>query len=242
MTGKGDVLAVENLSIAYGRHLAVEDVSFRVGSGEFVHVVGRNGSGKSTLFKGVLGLLRPAAGGVRIEGGVAAAAYLSQESDADADFPATVNEVVLSGCQTGNRPFPFYTSADRDLAAQSLAVMGVSDLAGKPIGSLSGGQRRRVLLARCLCREPRLLLLDEPYNGLDPSSADALSALLNRLASELGVTMLMTSHDLEAAARGTRVVELDRRLLFDGAADAWARWRRRRASSRSSSSERGEER
>ena len=232
MTSRDPVLAVENISLSYGRHPAIEDACFSVNAGEFVHVVGRNGSGKSSLFKGILGLLRPVAGKVRIKGGVANAAYLPQESDAVADFPATVTEVVLSGCQSGSRPFPFYTRDDHNLAFQSLAVMGVADLAGRPIGNLSGGQRRRVFLARCLCREPRLLLLDEPYNGLDPNAADDLGALLRRLTNDLGVATLMTTHDLESAARGTRVIELDRRLLFDGPASEWVRWRRRRISVR----------
>ncbi len=229
MSDAGDMLSVENLTLAYGRNIAVEAVTFRAGPGECLYVVGSNGSGKSTLFKGILGLLRPVSGRVVNRAGAAATAFLPQEHDGGSGVPATVREVVLSGCQTPARLLPFYTRDDRGRAARSMEVMGVADLADRPLASLSGGQRRRALLARCLCRKPRLLLLDEPYNGLDPEATTDLDALLARLRTKFDMTILVTSHDLVAAAQSERVLEMQRRLVFDGAAANWAAWRRSRA-------------
>lgn len=228
------ILSVENLTLAYGRTVAVEDVGFRVRAGEFLYVVGSNGSGKSTLFKGILGLMKPVAGKAVNRAGPNATAFLPQEQESVCDFPATVRETVLAGCQKTDRLLPFYTRSDRIVADRAMEAMGIRDLAGHRLGELSGGQRRRALLARSLCREPRLLLLDEPYNGLDPETADGLAALLERLRAARGMTILVTSHDLEAAGRAGRVLEMRRRLIFDGTSEQWLSWRKRacRASAR----------
>lgn len=226
MSAGQDILRVDHLSLAYGRNLAVEDASFRVGAGEFVYVVGSNGSGKSTLFKGILGLIKPAAGSVVVAAGRNGVAFLPQEQAGGVDFPASVRETVLSGCQRTERWLPFYTSADRALADSVMCAMGIQDLAGRPLGGLSGGQRRRALLARSLCRNPRLLLLDEPFNGLDPEAADDLARLLDRLRMERGMAILLASHDLAAAEEAGRVLEMHRRLIFDGTSAEWAEWRR----------------
>ena len=217
-----NVAMLDNVSLGYGQHLAVEGVSFAIAEGEYVCLIGRNGSGKSTLIKGMLGLIAPRSGGIEIPGGPDSLAFLPQAQPGGADFPATVWEVALSGCQHSRGVFQLYTEQDRATAAGALETLGMAALARRRISTLSGGQRQRAFLARCLCRRPRLLLLDEPYTGLDPDAADGLSRVLTTLHSRHGIAILMTSHDLGAvAACASRVLVLDRKLLFDGDVGEW---------------------
>ncbi|MCD8349389.1 MAG: metal ABC transporter ATP-binding protein [Planctomycetaceae bacterium] len=217
------VAVVRDVSFGYGQELVVRHVSFSLYESEYVCLIGRNGSGKSTLLKGMLGLIEPRTGSVELPGGVASAAFLPQEPQGGRDFPATVWEVALSGCQRGGRSF-FNSSRDKRLARESLDAMGIADLAGRRMGSLSGGQRQRAFLARCLCREPRLLLLDEPYTGLDPEAADGLTGVLRRLRQERNIAVLMSSHDLAAVAgNASRVLVIDGSLQFDGDVREWLR-------------------
>lgn len=222
MSGEQPVLEVRNLSLAYGRLLAVEDASFSIAPAECVCLIGRNGSGKSTLLKGVLGLLPPVSGGVLLRAGHRGVAFMPQIQPGEGDFPASVWEVALSGCQGLRGRSPFYSERDREAARSALAAMGVADLAGRRIGELSGGQRQRVLLARALCRDPKFLLLDEPYAGLDPEAAKQLTLLVETLRRERGMAILMTSHDLAAVAAGaSRILVMDRRIVFDGSVRDW---------------------
>lgn len=222
MTGAEMVATLSGVSLGYGQTLAVEDVSFTIGAGEYVCLIGRNGSGKSTLIKGMLGILEPRSGSIGITGGPDSTAFLPQTQPGGADFPATVWEVALSGCQRSRGLIQFYSREDRNLATANLELLGIADLARRRIGDLSGGQRQRAFLARCLCRRPKLLLLDEPYTGLDPEAADGLSRVLNHLHSRHGIAILMSSHDLGAvAACASRVLVIDRRLLFDGDVGEW---------------------
>ena len=221
-SGDGALLTLSHVSIAYGSIVAVEDVSFDVAEGEFFCIVGANGSGKSTLIRGILGLIPLAGGRVALETGPDGAAYVPQVEGADRDFPATVREIVLTGTQRRGRRVPFYTRADKDAASAALDAFEIADLADRRIGKLSGGQMQRVLLARAMCRGPKLLLLDEPCSGLDADSRRGLYDLLTRLHRDRQTTIVMVSHDLdEVAARATRVAVLARRLLFAGPTEAW---------------------
>ncbi len=217
----GIVLHVDHLSLGYNHRAVVGEVSFSIRKGEYVCLIGRNGSGKSTLFKGILGLIRPKNGGVDLPYGLKSTAFLPQNHDADDDFPATVWEVALSGSRRSGR-FGFYSRADKDLALHSLELLGIADLRQRRISDLSGGQRQRAFLARCLAGSPRLLLLDEPYTGLDYQAAESLSALLSELSAQQGIAILMSSHDLGAVqANASRVLVLDGTLLFDGDVREW---------------------
>jgi ABC-type Mn2+/Zn2+ transport system ATPase subunit len=221
MSGEA-VAEVEGVTLGYGSVTAVEDVTFTLSGGEYVCLIGRNGSGKSTLLQGMLGVLPLRAGRIEIAGGADSTAFLPQFQSAAPDFPATVLEVALSGCQRAGGISSRYSRGDRALALRSLELLGVADLAGSRVGSLSGGQRQRAFLARSLCRRPRLLLLDEPYSGLDPDAADGLSRVLADLRAREGIAILMSSHDLGAvAACASRVLVLDRKLLFDGDVTEW---------------------
>ena len=220
--GGKTLLALSHVSIAYGSTVAVEDVSFDVAEGEFFCIVGANGSGKSTLIRGILGLTPLAGGRVDLEAGLDGAAYVPQVEGADRDFPATVWEIVLTGTQRRGRRIPFYTRSDKDAASAALDAFEIADLTGRRIGKLSGGQMQRVLLARAMCRGPKLLFLDEPCSGLDADSRRGFYELLARLHRERRTTIVMVSHDLdEVAARASRVAVMARRLLFVGSTDAW---------------------
>lgn len=188
-------LKCENLSIGYDAGPILTGLNLVVQEGEYLCIVGENGAGKSTLMRTLLGLQKPLAGTVEIDGTIG---YLPQQTDLQKDFPASVREVVLSGCQSPKAFRPFYSSKDRELAAANMARVGITDLAGRCYRELSGGQQQRVLLARALCAATDLLLLDEPTTGLDPKATKDMYDLIAKLHSE-GMTILMISHDVETA-------------------------------------------
>ena len=220
------ILSLHNVSIAYGSLVAVEDVSFGVREGDFVCIVGANGSGKSTLVRAVLGLIPVSGGDVRL--GTPQVAYVPQVERADREFPATVQEIVLTGTQRAGRRIPFYTARDKEDAREAMESLGIADLAKTQIGRLSGGQRQRVLLARAMCRSPRLLFLDEPCSGLDAATKRAFYATLARLHRERDTAVVMVSHDLDdVATHADRVAVMARSLVFLGDVEEWKKgaWR-----------------
>jgi len=186
--------------------------------------VGENGSGKSTLIKGMLGLLKPTGGSLSVadelkRGGIG---YLPQQTAAQKDFPATVQEVVLSGTlsRRGNRPF--YSRAERKLAAHNLERLGIEHLKQKCYRELSGGQQQRVLIARALCATEQLLILDEPITGLDPSAIQDFYHLIKKLNKEDGITIIMVSHDIgNVISQANKILHLHRRVVFCGTAEAY---------------------
>ena len=187
-------------------------------------MVGENGSGKSTLIKGILGLLKPTGGTLAVadelkRGGIG---YLPQQTAAQKDFPATVQEVVLSGTlsRRGNRPF--YSRAERKLAAHNLERLGIEHLKQKCYRELSGGQQQRVLIARALCATEQLLILDEPITGLDPSAIQDFYHLIKKLNKEDGITIIMVSHDIgNVISQANKILHLHRRVVFCGTAEAY---------------------
>lgn len=218
------ILEVKNVSIAYDREkeCAIEDISFEIENGEYVCLIGSNGSGKSTLMKGLVGLVPLTKGEVIKHISPEEYAYMGQVNMIDKNFPATVWEVVLSGTQKRDRRLPFYTKKDKVKAQEALETFEIEALAGRRIGNLSGGQQQRVLLARAFCRNPKLLLLDEPCAGLDPVITEEFYRLLGRLNQERDMTIVMASHDMEqVAAYATRVIVMNRTKEFDGSITAW---------------------
>ena len=203
MAGSEPALRFERASLAYGRATVVEEVDGEVRPGEAVALIGPNGAGKSTLIKGVLGLVPVVSGRIEVLGTAAAkarrrVAYVPQADTLDADFPVTAGQVVLMGRyrEVGwvRRP----GAADRRIAAGALAAVGLADRAGMRFGTLSGGQRQRVLLARAIAQRPALLLLDEPFNGVDAVSQEALLYALAGLRAE-GAAVVISTHDLALA-------------------------------------------
>ncbi len=217
-------IVCENLTLGYGGETIVEGLTFSVDAGMYLCVVGENGAGKSTLMKTILGLHTPLSGRVAFGDGLRQReiGYLSQQTDVQRDFPASVREIVLSGCQGRMGLWPFYHREEKELAARNMERMGVADLADRCYRDLSGGQQQRVLLARALCATQKLLLLDEPVSGLDP----VVTADMYRVIEELhksGVTILMITHDVtEALPYATHILHLGRRRFF-GTRDEYLR-------------------
>lgn len=204
------LIECERLTLSYNGHPVISDLSFAVEEGDCLCIVGENGTGKSTLIKALLGLKAPAAGSIRLASGVkhSGIGYLPQKTEAQKDFPASVWEVVLSGRLGACGYLPFYRAEDRRIAEEQLDRLGIADLKKRSFAELSGGQQQRVLLARALCAAKKLLLLDEPIAGLDPTATAEFYAILERMKEE-GMTILMVSHDLLSSLRcATKVLWL----------------------------------
>lgn len=205
---KPDLIVCRDLSLGYEGQSVLSHLNLRIGHGDYLCVVGDNGSGKSTLTRGLLGLLPPLSGTIEraaeLERG--AVGYLPQQTRAQRDFPATVWEVVLSGCLNRKGLRFFYSAAQKSRALMNLGKLGVLELKGKSYRDLSGGQQQRVLLARALCAASRLLILDEPVTGLDPAAAQDLYKTLNYLNRKEGMAVVMVTHDLRPALRDAGTV------------------------------------
>ena len=200
------LLACRDASLGYEHRALLEHLTFIVRAGDYLCVVGENGSGKSTLMKSLLGLLPPLAGTIDCPAQRAGAiGYLPQQTSAQRDFPATVSEVVLSGCLNGSRG-PFYSRADRNLANKNMEKLSVTDIARRSYRELSGGQQQRVLLARALCAAKELLLLDEPVTGLDPVVTAEFYCLIKKLNRDSGIAVIMVSHDIECAVENANKI------------------------------------
>ena len=213
-----DVIVCRNLTVRNERTLALDDVSFSVHKGEFLTIVGENGAGKSTLVKTILGMTAPDAGSVEIDTHtVGRIGYMPQQSSAQRDFPASVREVVLSGCVGGTGFLPFYSRAQKAAARANMDLLGVTSFAKKNYRALSGGQQQRVLLARALCAAHDLLILDEPVTGLDPASMQDLYKTLRYLNEREGMAIIMVTHDIENALREAKhILCVDRAGCFYG--------------------------
>lgn len=197
------LLTCENLSLGYEGNEIVHGLNFEVNAGDYLCIVGENGSGKSTLMKTILGLQPPLDGKVKTGDGLARneIGYLPQQTLVQKDFPASVREIVLSGCGGRMGLRPYYTKAEKQLAAENMEKMGLTPLVKRCYRELSGGQQQRVLLARALCATKKIILLDEPVSGLDPKVTIEMYALIERLNRDDGITVVMISHDMEAAVR-----------------------------------------
>jgi ABC-type Mn2+/Zn2+ transport system ATPase subunit len=214
-------LLVENAIVAYGGKPALYNVSFCVPVGTRVAVIGPNGAGKSTLFKALVGLLPLQKGSIAIHGLPVGhhkdcVAYISQREEVDWRFPVTVADVVMMG-RYGKLGWLRHPGKDDKAAvARSLEHLGIADLAERAIGSLSGGQQQRVFLARALVQEPHVLLMDEPFTGVDISTQETMLTLFSQL-QEQQVTVLVSTHDLKLAATHFEfVILLNRRLIACG--------------------------
>lgn len=208
------VLEVKNLSVAYNGSPALNDVSFRVQKGDRVAVVGPNGAGKSTLFKAMVGLVHPRTGRVQTNG--AAFGYVTQRSAVDWSFPVTVHDVVMMGRVGKMGWLRWQRPRDREIVRQSLEEVGMLDYADRQIGELSGGQQQRVFIARALAQEATILLMDEPFSGVDSPSQEAILEILDRL-HEQEVTLLVSTHDLSLAVeRFDHLALINQRLVAFG--------------------------
>lgn len=214
-------LKCENLKLGYNSKVVAENISFEVNKGDYLCIVGENGSGKSTLMKTLLHLIKPLSGTIETGDGVLAdeIGYLPQQTEVQRDFPASVKEIVLSGCQSRCGKRPFYNKAEKQLALDAMDKMGISNLAKKCYRELSGGQQQRTLLARAFCATQKMLLLDEPVTGLDPIATEEMYSLIKNL-NDNGITIIMISHDVDAALKyATHVLHIGKEVFFGKVGD-----------------------
>lgn len=214
-------LKCENLKLGYNSKVVAENISFEVNKGDYLCIVGENGSGKSTLMKTLLHLIKPLSGTIETVDGVLAdeIGYLPQQTEVQRDFPASVKEIVLSGCQSRCGRRPFYNKAEKQLALDAMDKMGISNLAKKCYRELSGGQQQRTLLARAFCATQKMLLLDEPVTGLDPIATEEMYSLIKNL-NDNGITIIMISHDVDAALKyATHVLHIGKEVFFGKVGD-----------------------
>lgn len=212
-----NLVECRDLRLGYGSNAIIPCPDFAVGAGDYLCIVGPNGAGKTTLLKCLAGLLKPVCGTVTLAPGLASGGigYLPQQGPHQRDFPASVREVVQSGCQARRGWRPFYSRGERRSADEAMERLCVSALAKRCYRELSGGQRQRVLLARAMCGDCRLLLLDEPTAALDPDAGAAFYASLREINAE-GVAVMMVSHDLDGALRdATHILTLGARASFE---------------------------
>ena len=210
------LLTVSDLSLGYDSHAILENLNFTVEQGDYLCIVGENGSGKTTLMKTLLGLQEPVSGKIEIGDELKKneIGYLPQQTVVQKDFPASVREIVLSGCQGRCGLRPFYNKEEKKLAEENMERMEISDLADKSYRELSGGQQQRVLLARALCATRKVLLLDEPVSGLDPKVTIEMYRLIAKLNKD-GITVIMISHDIDSAVRyATHVLHIGASVFF----------------------------
>ena len=220
------LIKCDDLTLGYENMTVLENVSFEVNERDYLCVVGENGAGKSTLIKCLAGLKKPLKGEIVFSGQITRrdVGYLPQQTAIQRDFPASVREVVTSGCLNHSRLIPFYTKADRELAAKHMDELGISELADRSYRELSGGQKQRVLLARALCASEKLLILDEPVNGLDPIVTTEIYSIIKEFNRKYGMTIIMVSHDVKTAVKSAnKILHLKHSVRFFGSTEEYVR-------------------
>ncbi len=222
------ILSVENVTLKYGRHEVLSNISFIAEAGDYIGVVGPNGSGKSTLMKAILGLHPFSEGKIEFQNGLKDSrfvGYLPQKAvTGDRIFPATVREIVSMGLLARKKDPKFLSKSDYSKIDGILEKLKITELRQKKIGNLSGGQQQRVLLARALVSSPGLLILDEPTSALDPRIREDFYGILKELNEKDGVTILLVSHDMASIGQYTKkMLYLDGRLIFFGSYDEFCK-------------------
>ena len=190
-----------------------EPIDFKLNSGDYLCIVGENGSGKTTLVRTLLSLQPSVSGEIKFDSSLKGKiGYLPQQTETQRDFPASVKEIVLSGCV--EKFSPFYSKSQRETAYKNMELVGISDLANRSFRELSGGQQQRVLLARALCATDKILLLDEPMSALDAKTTEKMYAQIDRL-NKSGTTVIMVSHDIDSAVKyATHILHLGDTVFF----------------------------
>lgn len=202
------IIKIENMSFGYTNSVkTLTNINMKIDEGEFIVIVGENGSGKSSLIKCILGLNKYQDGKITVEDRIG---YLPQISEIQNNFPATIEEIVLSGTIPKNVRKIFYTKDDKKQAEEVMKKLNLYDMRKKCFYELSGGQRQRVLIARALCSTDKIIILDEPVNGLDPKIVTGIYEILNDLNKNQGLTIVMVSHDVDRCLKYcSRVIEME---------------------------------
>ncbi len=203
-----ELIKCNNISLSYDGVDVLKDISFSIYDDDYLCIVGENGSGKSTLIKCLLGIKKADKGEIIMNGGLKHSdiGYLPQQTSIQKGFPATVEEVVISGCLSSRGYRPFYSKKEKQTAEMNMKRLGILDLRKRCYRELSGGQQQRVLLARALCAAKKLILLDEPVTGLDPVAINELYNLIGELNQSDKITIIMVSHDIQNLLRNTKHV------------------------------------
>lgn len=219
------LLACHDVSLGYEHKPLLEHLNFTVRAGDYVAVLGENGSGKSTLLKSLLGLTPPLSGTIdRRAQRAGRLGYLPQQTPAQRDFPATVEEVVLSGFLNRGSVHLTYSGKECSAALMHMGKLGILELRNKCYRELSGGQQQRVLLCRALCAANELLILDEPVTGLDPAASQDLYKTLRYLHDKENMAVLMVTHDVGAALREAKtILHIGQRRWFCGTVEEYLR-------------------
>ncbi len=210
-------LICNDLALGYDGKKILGGLSFSVNAGDYVCIVGENGSGKSTLMKTILGLQTAIEGQILTGDGLERTeiGYLPQQTEVQRDFPASVKEIVISGCQGRCGLRPFYNKAEKQLADANMKKLGIFDLRNKCYRELSGGQQQRVLLSRALCATQKILLLDEPVSGLDPKVSLEMYNIIEELNKKDKITIIMISHDISAALKyASHILHVGRNMFW----------------------------
>ena len=216
----------KDLSLGYEGHTVCEGLNLTVNKGDYLCIVGDNGSGKTTLMRTLLSLKPALSGTISFDDGITARdiGYLPQQSELQKDFPASVEEVVLSGCTSRLGKRFFMGKAERLEAMQNMKMMNVYDLAKQSYRTLSGGQMQRVLLARALCAANKILILDEPVSGLDPHATADMYETIHHLNKHTGITIIMVTHDIDNALRdATAVLKISKEPTYYSSVDEYRR-------------------
>ena len=221
------IIKIKDVSYSYNSVNVLEDVSFNVNSGDYVGIIGPNGSGKSTLLKIILGLIKPDKGSITISGKKLTNAldscrvgYVSQRiSQESQDLPATLYEVVESGLIAKEKLFS-NSRQHKDKILQAISISGLKGNENKLIGQLSGGQRQKAFVARAIASDPQILILDEPFVGVDLASQDDFYRFLKKLNKDKGLTIIFVSHDIDIiSGQASRIIALNRSIVYTGEAE-----------------------
>ena len=218
------ILSCKNLNVQYDNQVALKDVNFDLEDGDYLCIIGDNGSGKSTLMKSILGLVTPKSGSIQYGAQLKNhdIGYLPQQTIVQRDFPASVYEVVLSGCLNKRGWRPFYSKEEKQRAINNLKKLKIEHLKNKCYRDLSGGQQQRVLIARALCASEKILLLDEPVTGLDPVTRKHLYDIIEELNRDYKMSIIMVTHDMNSGLEhATKILRLNKEVVFYGTPDEY---------------------
>lgn len=219
------LIKCENMDLSYEGLVVAEDITFQINKGDYYSIVGRNGGGKSTLLKALLKLKAPTKGKVIYGDGLNQSdiGYIAQQTPVQKDFPASVNEVVMSGCLKSDQFWPWFRYKDTRRAKDKMRLLGIENLKNKCFRELSGGQQQRVLLARAMCATNKILFLDEPVTGLDPVVTTEFFNIVSDMHKK-GITIIMVSHDVHCAVKySNKILHLDKNVMYDGSVDGYSK-------------------
>ena len=205
------LIKIENLTLSYEGRRVIENLSFRVNKGDYLCIIGENGSGKTSVIKAILGLITPEMGNIIYENNLKKneIGYLPQQTEIQKNFPASVYEVVLSGCQNRLKKFPFYSKSSKRIALNNIEKLKLNSIKDKCYNELSGGQQQRVLLARALCATDKIIILDEPVSGLDPVITNDLYNIIYEMNRKEKITVIMISHDINSVSKyATKILHI----------------------------------